>query len=75
MTNYFCPDCGELLMINGHCWACHWCGAGACGLGSVIADKEILCHDKDLPNKTKSGVIMEVREGDKTQSERPVDSP
>ena len=35
MTNYFCPDCGELLMINGHCWVCQWCGAGACGLGSV----------------------------------------
>ncbi len=52
MTNYFCPDCGELLMINGHCWVCHWCGEQACGLGSV-----------------------EVREDDKTQSERPVDSP
>ena len=75
MTNYFCPECGELLMINGHCWACHWCGAGACGLGSVIADKEISCHDKDLSNKTKSGVMVEVREDDKTQSGGSADTP
>jgi len=52
MINYFCPDCGELLMINGRCWVCGYCGAEACGLGS-----------------------LEVREDDKTQSERPVDSP
>ena len=64
MTNYFCPDCGELLMINGHCRACHWSGAGACGLGSVIADKEISCHGENLPGEIKSGVIAEVKKVD-----------
>ncbi len=64
MTNYFCPECGELLMINGHCWACGFCGAEACGPGSVIADKEISCHGENLPSEIKSGVIAEVKKVD-----------
>ena len=46
MTNYFCPDCGELLMINGHCWVCGFCGAEARGLGSVEVRED---------DKTQSG--------------------
>ena len=57
MTNYFCPDCGELLMINGHCWVCGFCGAEARGLGSVEVRED---------DKTQSGGSTDTPRGPKT---------
>lgn len=51
-------------MINGHCWVCGFCGAEACGLGSVITINKISCNGENLPGEIKSGVIAEVKKVD-----------
>ncbi len=67
MTVYHCPDCGELLMINGRCWVCGYCGAEACGLGSLKAEpntgRATRLNERSETSETRTGVHSESKAG------------
>ena len=57
MTVYHCPDCGELLMINGRCWVCGYCGAEACGRRATRL------NERSETSETRTGVHSESKAG------------
>ena len=57
MTNYFCPDCGELLMIDGHCWVCGYDGTQVRGIGGLEmepnAEQSTRLDERSETNETR----------------------